>query len=62
MTMFQRTKEGPILYRFRCGCGTVTEWRYTVEAAGRDFDLHMAEKFPIGTQRRPCEKPRTEAQ
>jgi hypothetical protein len=25
-----------------------------MEAAGRDIDLHMAEKFPLGSQRRPC--------
>jgi hypothetical protein len=39
----------------QCPCGFVTEAQYTVEAAGRKIDLHMAEKFPIGTQRRPCD-------
>jgi hypothetical protein len=30
-----------------CACGWKSQWRATLEAAGRDADLHMAEKFPL---------------
>jgi len=37
-----------------CSCGHDTRPRYTLEAAGRAFDEHMAAKFPNGSQRFPC--------
>jgi hypothetical protein len=40
-----------------CPCGFQTGRHFTLEAAGRAADLHMAEKFPTPTQRRPCEFP-----
>lgn len=43
-------------FTFTCLCGHKTLPRYTVEAAGRLADLHMAVKFPIGTQRKPCQE------
>jgi hypothetical protein len=45
-------------FRFACNCGWISPLHWTIEAAGRDADLHMAAKFPIGTQRRPCEAQR----
>ncbi len=39
-----------------CPCGYRTQARATLEAAGRDIDMHQAAKFPIGTQRRPCRR------
>ena len=42
-------------FRFVCDCGWRSPVRFTVEAAGRDADLHMAEKFPLGSERRPCD-------
>jgi hypothetical protein len=39
---------------FRCECGFSTESRATLEAAGREADLHMAQMYPTPTQRRPC--------
>jgi hypothetical protein len=47
--------EWPVTFVLRCRCGFSTPARATLEAAGRDADLHMAEKFPIGTIRRPCD-------
>jgi hypothetical protein len=43
-------------FRFSCACGWKSPVRYTLEAAGRDADVHMAERFPIGTLRRPCDE------
>lgn len=43
-----------------CACGFRTVPRYTFEAAGREYDLHLAEKFPIGTQRFPCASPKAD--
>lgn len=48
-------------FSFVCVCGWKSEMRYTVEAAGRDVDLHMADpsrnpterSYP--TQRKLCE-------
>ena len=44
----------PVTFSFRCACGFTTKPAATLEWAGRQADVHMAEKFPIGTQRRPC--------
>jgi len=38
----------------RCGCGFQTSPQFTFEAAGRELDLHLAEKFPKGSERFPC--------
>jgi len=43
------------LFAIECNCGWKSKAHFTVEAAGRDADLHMAEKFPVGTLRRPCD-------
>lgn len=51
VAIFMRTKDGWIV---NCNCGFNTRPRYTFEAAGREFDLHLAERFPIGTERGPC--------
>jgi len=57
MTVFEvHTKTG-LQFRMRCRCGWETPDRYTVEGAGRDMDLHMAEKFPLPTSRRECYAP-----
>jgi len=48
---------GPRAYRMHCPCGFITPWRWTLEAIGRDMDIHQAEKYPIGTERRPCPGP-----
>ena len=37
-----------------CECGWRSSPRATAEGAGREIDLHMAEKFPMPTERRPC--------
>jgi hypothetical protein len=42
------------LFCIRCDCGFSTPFYATVEAAGRAADLHMAQRWPIGTKRRPC--------
>jgi adenine-specific DNA methylase len=41
-------------FRIHFACGFVTSWCYTLEAAGREADVHMAQVFPIPTERRPC--------
>lgn len=41
-------------FQFTCACGWQSQPRYTLEAAGREADLHMAERFPKGSERRPC--------
>lgn len=40
-----------------CPCGWKSEARATLEAAGRDADLHMAATFPLPSGRRPCPWP-----
>ena len=35
-----------------CGCGWESPLRFTWEAVGRDLDLHLAQVFPRGTERR----------
>jgi hypothetical protein len=46
--------DGGLQFRFFCGCGLEMPWRFTAEAAGRDADLHMAERSPNPKERRPC--------
>jgi len=41
-------------FQIVCACGWVSAPCHTLEAAGRLADLHMAEKFPLPTERRPC--------
>ena len=43
------------LFAIECNCGWRSKAHFTLEAAGRDADLHIAEKFPIGRLRRPCD-------
>ena len=38
----------------RCGCGFSTPPRLTLEAAGREYDLHLAARWPRPSQRFPC--------
>jgi hypothetical protein len=54
MNIITQFFSGVCFFSIECACGFRTEWRYTLEAAGRDADLHMAEKFPRGSERRPC--------
>jgi hypothetical protein len=51
----------PVSFILRCRCGFATTPFFTLEAAGRAADLHMAEKFPIATVRRPCDRPEARA-
>ena len=41
-------------FQLECECGFQTGWNYTMEATGREADLHMAAMYPLGTERRPC--------
>jgi hypothetical protein len=34
------------VFSIECNCGWKSKAHFIVEAAGRDADLHMAEKFP----------------
>lgn len=54
MKIIQCSTNQGIKFVIEFDCGFRTPERFTLEAAGRDADLHMAETFPIGTQRRPC--------
>lgn len=51
ITLVYKNNEG---YIFRCGCGWTNEPKFTLEAAGREIDLHLAEKFPSANVRFPC--------
>lgn len=42
------------LFEVVCGCGYRTGRFATLEAAGRAYDVHLAEKFPRHSQRYPC--------
>jgi len=44
-------------FQIVCACGWVSAPCHTLEAVGRLADLHMAEKFPLPTERRPCSPP-----
>lgn len=37
-----------------CACGFSTRPTCTLEAAGRAMDLHLAERFPNGSERVEC--------
>lgn len=41
-------------YRIICPCGFVASG-FTMEGAGRAYDVHSAEKFPLPSSRRPCD-------
>jgi hypothetical protein len=49
--------EFPKTFILKCPCGFTTQPAFTLEWAGRQADLHMAERFPKGTIRRPCDAP-----
>lgn len=38
----------------RCPCGYETPFRYTLEAAGRDMDVHLAVTTPLPSARQEC--------
>jgi hypothetical protein len=40
-------------FKIICPCGFEASG-YTLEGAGRDYDLHLAAMEPIGTKRAPC--------
>ena len=41
-------------WRLICACGYQTPFRCTLEAAGRDMDLHLAKQFPNPKERMEC--------
>jgi hypothetical protein len=43
------------LFVIQCNCGFTTTACCTLEAAGREADLHMARMFPLPSERRPCD-------
>ncbi len=49
--------EHPQGWRYVCACGFQTEPRFTFEAAGREYDLHLAAAFPLASKRFPCTEP-----
>ena len=54
MMLIVRIDEQGCRFAISCPCGWKSPYRSTLEAAGRDADLHMAEKFPLPSSRRPC--------
>ena len=44
-------------YQIECPCGFTTPGRATMEAAGRDIDVHLAEQFRLPSTRRFCPGP-----
>lgn len=40
----------------RCPCAFVCE-AATVEWLGRQYDVHLAERFPLHSERHPCARP-----
>lgn len=46
-----------IKFSIVCPCGFETGSHYTLEGAGRAADVHMAERFPLPSSRRPCNAP-----
>ena len=55
MRMIVYADERGVWFMLVCPCGFGTSDCATLEAAGREADLHMAEKFPRGSERRPCD-------
>ena len=41
-------------YIIRCACGFQTAPWFTAQAAGYEFDQHLARCFPNGSERDPC--------
>ena len=54
MILIQRLTKQGVKFSFECACGFYTDTCFTLEAAGRAADLHMAEMYPTPTERRPC--------
>ena len=57
MTVIECHTNTGLQFKLRCRCGWETAGNYTLEGAGREADLHMAEKFPLPSSRRPCHVP-----
>lgn len=41
-------------YIVRCGCGYLTDPRYTLEGAGREMDNHINKINPLHSKKFPC--------